>query len=72
VALRKLFTPALISALLDLARGDTYLGEYLDYAHGRIVLASGGTLTFSDGPVVEATLRAAEPVIREVLRAADA
>src|SRR4051812_41335515 len=67
LALRKLFTPALISALLDLARGETYLGEFLDYGHGRIVLASGGTLTSGDGPVVEATVRAAEPVIREVL-----
>jgi hypothetical protein len=70
LALLRLFTPALISGLLDLAAADAYLGEYFDYAHGRIVLASGGTIAASDGPTVEATLRAVEPVVREVLAVA--
>jgi len=68
-ALHRLFTPALISELLDLAAAkECYLGEYLDYAWGRVMLASGGTIAPSDGPALEATLVRVAPLLRELLR----
>jgi hypothetical protein len=63
LTVRELFTPALIAALLDLASADCYLGEYLDFSLGRLVLASGGTITATDGPAVEETLRRVTPVL---------
>ncbi|MDX6515096.1 MAG: hypothetical protein QOH73_762, partial [Gaiellaceae bacterium] len=63
LTVRELFTPALIAALLDLASTDCYLGEYLDFSLGRLVLASGGTITATDGPAVEETLRRVTPVL---------
>jgi hypothetical protein len=65
VTVRELFTPSLIAALLDLAAADCYLGEYLDFHLGRLVLASGGTITPDDGPALAETLRRVEPVIQQ-------
>jgi hypothetical protein len=70
LAARELFTPGLIAGLLDLAAADCYLGEYLDFHLGRLVLASGGTITPDDGPALEETLRRVEPVVAHFAHAA--
>jgi hypothetical protein len=72
LAARALFTPALIASLLDLAAGDGYLGEYVDYSHGTVVFASGGTIGASDGPALVETVRTVTPAVEQFLRRAAA
>jgi hypothetical protein len=72
LTIRKLFTPALISGLIDLADADCYLGEYLDFSRGSLVFASGGTITAEDGPALAATVQQVTPLVRELLQFAGA
>jgi hypothetical protein len=67
VGLRALLTPTFITAFLDLADANCYLGDYLEVGVGFVVLASLGTITLEDGDYLDATLPAAQPLLDELL-----
>jgi hypothetical protein len=64
---REVFTPTLITAFLDLADADAYLGDYLELCTDAVVLASEGTITLEDGDFVDRTVAAVAPLLDRLL-----
>jgi len=67
--LRDVLTPSVITAFLDLAHAECYLGDYLEIGVGSVLLASLGTITLEDGEYLDATIPAAQPLLDKLLSA---
>jgi hypothetical protein len=62
IAVRRLFSPALIARILDFA-DDSYLGDALEVENGWLVLASPGTIEIGDAPALDRCVAVAEPLV---------
>jgi hypothetical protein len=65
--IRELVTPIFITAVLDLADAECYLGSYLEIGVGYVLFASLGSITLEDGAYLDATIPAVTPLLDKLL-----